>query len=217
MELPFFTLSSYFDYFQFNWLQYNIDAPSSGFDWMGHFEKSFGQSRSFYLKLRHKEKPKNIISNNEYAIIHQSTNQIKGQYRQQIKESWQLTTLLQWQWINYDNLKEKGSLISQDIKWTNPKKNFTLTARCALFNTTEYDARLYAYEPDVLYSLSVPAYYGKGSRHLLLLNYKTTKNIHLWFRWARWHFYDRDIIGSGYQQIQSNKKTTLTLQIRIKF
>ncbi|MGQ1889641.1 ComEA family DNA-binding protein [Thermophagus sp. OGC60D27] len=216
-ELPFFTLSSYFDYFRFDWLQYEIDAPSSGFDWMTHIEKSFGQDRTLYIKFRHREKQKNIVSNNENAITYQNIDQLKGQYRQQLSEQLQFTTLLQWQYISCEDQREEGHLISQDIKWITLQKKLTLTSRYALFSTSNYATRIYAYEPDVLYSLSVPAYAGKGSRFLLLLNYKMTKNAHVWFRWARWHFYDRDIIGSGYQQILSNKKTNLTLQLRIKF
>ena len=216
-ELPFFTVSSYFDYFRFNWVKHGIDAPSSGFDWMTNIQ-SGNSERNWHIKFRYKEKPQNTQFNtNENTVFKQQINLIKCQYRQNIAAYWQFTTLLQWQLVRGDTLNEKGNLISQDLKWWNQKENLTITAKWVLFNTTDYLSRLYVYEPDVLYSLSVPAYYGKGCRYLMLLNYKATKKVHLWFRWARWHYFDKEEIGSGNQLIRSNKKTNITLQLRIKF
>ena len=105
-EFPFFTVSSYFDYFKFNWVKYGIDAPSSGFDWMSNVQ-SLETDRSWQIKIRYKERPDNAMYNsNENAIVKQRINQIKCQYRQNIAAHWQFTTLLQWQLVRWDDLSE---------------------------------------------------------------------------------------------------------------
>jgi hypothetical protein len=218
-ELPLrITISSYFDYYRFKWLKFNADAPSSGFDWMGVIEKDFDNDATLYIRYRHREKPTNIAYNSaENSVVDIKSDQIKGQFRQKLTGGWQFTTLLQWHFVNIDNNRETGNMLSQDIKWKNTKENFTATLRYALFNSSDYSARMYAYEPDVLYMFSVPAYSGRGSRYLLLINYKIMNNLHLWLRCARWKYDDRDETGTGYQLVRSDKKTTLTAQIRVKF
>jgi hypothetical protein len=185
---------------------------------MGVIEKDFDNDATLYIRYRHREKPTNIAYNSaENSVVDIKSDQIKGQFRQKLTGGWQFTTLLQWHFVNIDNNRETGNMLSQDIKWKNTKENFTATLRYALFNSSDYSARMYAYEPDVLYMFSVPAYSARGSRYLLLINYKIMNNLHLWLRCARWKYDDRDETGTGYQLVRSDKKTTLTAQIRVKF
>jgi hypothetical protein len=49
------------------------------------------------------------------------------------------------------------------------KSDFSLTAslRLQYFETGSYDSRIYAYENDVLFSYSIPAFFDKGIKILL--------------------------------------------------
>ncbi|WP_462317085.1 helix-hairpin-helix domain-containing protein [Marinilabilia sp.] len=216
-ELPRqFTISSYFDYYRFEWLKFRVDAPSSGFDWLGFLEKGFSRDASLGVKFRHREKPENWNLDEAENIIGKAVyDQIKLQYRHDLSGGWQFTTMAQWHFVESGNQNEEGTMLAQDLKWQN--KRISITGRYALFSTSDYLARLYAYEPNVLYMFSVPAYSGKGSRCLLLINYKLYNWLHLWFRAARWQYNDRQTTGSGHQAIDSNIKTHFTFQMRVKF
>jgi hypothetical protein len=89
--------------------------------------------------------------------------------------------------------------------------------RFAIFDAEDYDTRIYAYENDVLYSFSVPAYYGRGTRFYINLNYKINRSISLWLRFAQTYFNDRDVISSGNDEINSNRRTEIKVQIRAQF
>ncbi|PWE01451.1 hypothetical protein DDZ16_00425 [Marinilabilia rubra] len=216
-ELPDrWVLSSYFDYYRFEWLKFRVDAPSSGFDWLGNLEKEFRNEAILRIKVRHREKPLNHAEDmNENKVVKVVYDQLKLQYRQLIGDGWQFTTQGQWHFVKSDEQNENGKMLSQDIKWKNNK--LSITGRFALFSASDYLARLYAYEPHVLYMFSVPAYSGKGARYLLLVNYRLLNNLHLWLRAARWQYSDRETIGSGNQLIDADKKTQLTFQMRVKF
>ncbi|PRZ01265.1 helix-hairpin-helix protein [Marinilabilia salmonicolor] len=218
-ELPWqMVFGSYFDYYEFRWLRFRVDAPSSGFDWLGNLEKSFSRTGKLQLKFRYREKPVNWdegLSAN--GIGQQKYNQLKIQYRQKINPGWQFTSQMQWHFVNEGAENHEGQMVAQDLKWNNEKQTITLTGRLAFFSASGYEARLYSYEPHVLYMFSVPAYSGKGSRYLLMGNFKIAPNLHLWLRAARWKYDDRDVIGSGNQQVNSNRKTELTFQVRLKF
>jgi hypothetical protein len=211
-------VSSYMDYYRFHWLKFRIDAPASGFDWLGHLEKNFGQDSNLRLKFRHREKPANEGDDSpEAGISHLKYNQVKVQYRKKVNPGWQLTSQGQWHFVKKDGDNLNGQMVAQDLRWSNEQQTLTLTGRLAVFSTTGYEARLYSYEPHVLYMFSVPAYSGKGSRFLLMVNYKLARSLHFWFRAARWQYNDRTETGSGNQQIASNKKTEFTFQMRLKF
>ncbi len=218
-ELPYGILvSSYFDYYRFKWLKYRVNAPSAGFDYLGQTEKKLKGGTSVSLRYRHRERPVNRdVGVLEDIIDHDIYDQIKIQYREKNVPGWQFTTQAQWHFVNSGEQKENGRMLAQDIKWNSRNEKLTFTGRYAVFSSTGYLARLYAYEPHVLYMFSVPAYSGNGSRYFLLMNYKITGYLHLWLRAARWHYNDRNTLGTGNNQVDANVKTTFTAQIRFKF
>jgi hypothetical protein len=92
-------------------------------------------------------------------------------------------------------------------------KPISLNMRLLYYETDSYDSRIYTYENDVLYSFSIPAFYGKGFRYYLNLNYDVSKKITTWFRLAQTVYSNQTIIGSGLDEIQGNKKTEVKFQV----
>jgi hypothetical protein len=76
---------------------------------------------------------------------------------------------------------------------------------------------MYAYENDVLYAFSVPAYYDKGIRTYLVMSYSFPKGLVVWFRIAQTHLPGVNTIGSDLNEIEGNSRTEIKLQIRITF
>ena len=112
--------------------------------------------------------------------------------------------------------KENGLLIFQDIGLEPNNIPLKSIFRIAWFSTDGYNSRIYAYENDLLYTFSIPAYYGKGFRTYLNLNCKISKKIDVWFKIANTHWNDRNAISSGYNEISGNNKTELKFQLRLK-
>jgi hypothetical protein len=73
--------------------------------------------------------------------------------------------------INYKTANpgmSRGMLLLQDINYRFGKIPLTLWFRYCLFSTESWDSRLYTYENDLLYSFSIPALSGEGSRSYLM-------------------------------------------------
>jgi len=124
------------------------------------------------------------------------------------------------EWVDYQEegqSREQGYLVFQDITWKKLNVPVSITARYALFRTDGWNARMYAYENDVLYSYSIPPYYGTGARAYLILKFDIRRNIDFWIRFAQWTYTDRTTISSGNSEIQGPRKSDLTLQLRMKF
>jgi len=106
-------------------------------------------------------------------------------------------------------------LLTQDIAYKPKSLPFRFTLRYALFDTDSYDTRIYSYENNALYVFSVPAYYFEGSRCYLLARYSFNRAIDLWVKYGFFLYNDRSFIGSGAEEIQGDRKSDLTIQLRI--
>jgi hypothetical protein len=73
----------------------------------------------------------------------------------------------------------RGMLLLQDINFRFRKIPVSVWLRYCIFRTDNWDSRLYAYENDLLYSFSVPALSGEGSRSYIMIVWKTGKFIDL--------------------------------------
>ncbi|MGE5418951.1 MAG: hypothetical protein ACM3UT_02150 [Chloroflexota bacterium] len=99
---------------------------------------------------------------------------------------------------------DNGMLLSQDVSWSKDKFPLSFWFRYCLYRTDSWDARLYAYENDLLYSFSIPALSGEGSRSYLMVKYKAGDFAE--FR-MRYGVTSADIVG----------KEDVRLQVRLFF
>jgi len=86
----------------------------------------------------------------------------------------------------------------------------------AIFDTDNNDARIYAYENDLLGVFSIPSYFYKGIRTYIMLKYDVG-NLDFWLRWDIFSYANRDTISSGLEEIQGSEKTTIKLQLKWRF
>ena len=127
-----------------------------------------------------------------------------------------LKSRIEWVSIKRESrVKEKGLLITQDIAYKPKSFPLSFNLRYALFDTDNYDTRIYSYENNALYVFSVPAYYFQGSRCYLLARYSIGRSTDLWVKYGFFLYNNRDEIGSGAEQIQGDRKSDLTIQLRI--
>ena len=96
-------------------------------------------------------------------------------------------------------------------------KKYSANVRLQYFETDGYDSRLYAYENDVLYAVSLPAYSGKGFRTYAIARYGINRNLDLWVRYARTQLSNVNTIGSGTDQINAPHRSEVKAQIRYQF
>ena len=108
-------------------------------------------------------------------------------------------------------------MIYQDVSFKKVGKPIEVSFRYGLFETDSYDTRIYTYENDVLYSFSIPAFYEKGSRVYLMIDYNITRKLELWARIGQTVFYNKNITSEGaINEINGPAKTEVKLQIRYK-
>ncbi|KAF0130753.1 MAG: hypothetical protein FD155_1563 [Bacteroidetes bacterium] len=217
---PGWKVSAYADQFKFQWLRFSTDAPSNGFDYFVQSDYRISRKADLYVRFRTKQKM--INDNNPWNAIDFIIPETKNSYRFHINYtvSPSITFKNRAELISYKKGNEEndyGFIIYQDIIYRPENKPFELNFRYAVFDADSYDARLYAYESDVLYAFSIPAFSEKGSRAYLLFKLKAFKNVDFWARVAHTWYDNRSEIGSGLDVIEGNSKTDLKIQVRWKF
>ncbi|MGW8122085.1 helix-hairpin-helix domain-containing protein [Roseivirga echinicomitans] len=211
-----FFLTAYYDSFHFPWLRFGVDAPSSGNDYLLRLNYNPGSQIKLYAQIRRKVKDTNVsseTSNNNHVLPG-----IKNQYLLNLDyssgASLSFKSRVQFSEYSLQNTKTNGYAFIQDAVYKNG--DWTFSGRMALFDTEGGQNKQYAYERDVLYAFSIPAYSGRGIRNYLLVQYKAFRKMDLWARIAKTTYYDRDEIGTGLETINGNKRTEIKFQVRYK-
>ncbi len=214
------TMSGYVDRYRFEWLKYLIDAPSEGGDVLLQINWRPSRRVEGYVRYRNEKQKRN--SQLEDQTMSKIEDEDNSKYRihidYRVSESLRLKNRVEFSSYKLENSpRSNGILIYQDIQYHKPDGWLTLSGRFAVFETDDYNSRIYAYENDVLYYFSVPAYYGRGIKTYLTAKFDIGRRVDLWLRIARTYYTDRDEIGSGNELISEPTKTEVRAQVRFRF
>ncbi|MBL4657677.1 MAG: hypothetical protein JKX73_06730, partial [Flavobacteriales bacterium] len=215
------TLSGYYDTFVFKWLRYRTDAPSHGSEWRTELKYKHSKRVEIYARGRreikrenpspHRERIDNLVSvSRTYMRInakYKVTDNLKFQSRIERSE-----------YVKDDGAPDKGYILFQDIIYKMPNAPVTVSFRYAVIETDSYNSRIYAYENDVLYAFSIPAYYYRGSRMYLMGRLKLRNGMSLWLRFAQTYYDDRDVFSGGsLNEIRGKTKSEVKAMLKYKF
>lgn len=211
-----FRIDAYADFYKFPWLKYGVDAPSFGKDFFIQLTYAPNKQTEIYTRYHNESKqgnlPDNVTPTNQPALIS------KKNWRTQISFQVSRSTTLRSRFeissyaIAVDK-KENGFLTFLDYLYNPPLNRWSVSTRIQYFETGGYNSRLYAYENDLLYNYSIPAFFDKGFRYYINLSYDLTKQVYLWFKWSQTTYPDKSSIGTGLDEISGNTKDEAKIQI----
>lgn len=209
----------YVDIFKFPWLRFRSDAPSHGVDFLTQFQYIWYKKGKATIRYRHRLRQENggaESATSESMLEDIVRQQLRLEFQYQWSARWTTRSRGEYQlYFKEMDRNQRGILLYQDVFYKPGFINkLQINWRLAMFKTDSYETRLYAYENNVLYASSFPAYYQKGWRGYINLRYKISRNLDLWGRYAGTWLGNEETIGSGLDLIEGNKKTEVTLQVR---
>lgn len=212
-------LTAYYDQYKFAWLRFLNDAPTAGSEYLAQLTLKPSRANEFYVRYRNKLKARNAINDEIIDYPLEESRQyfrIHAQYK--VSESFRFKTRAEWSryQLGYDD-PQNGFMFYHDVIFKKIEWPVSFSLRYALFDTDTYNARIYAYENDLLYTWSIPAYSGVGSRAYAMVKWRVYRKVDLWVRYSIWDFTDRETISSGLEEIQGNQKSELKMQLRWRF
>ena len=216
--IAFWKLSGFADFFRFPWLKYGVDAPSSGQEYMIQADFTGIQKTTISARYRFRQREKNITQGHEVMILPADQHRVRLQVTHKPSDVLTFRTTLESN-VYDDNTTaaSHGWIISQNAGWKKTGSRVQADIFAAYFNTSDYNTRVFSNEKNMLYSFSIPSFYGEGVRLSAVLRFNFTENLYISAKAAWVHYFDRDIIGSGLEEIEGRDKIDLYAQLRWKF
>ena len=218
-ELWYFKLTAYIDFFYFPWKKYQMTKNGTrGIDGVIQLDYSPTHELDMFIRYRYKNKFKdyNPAEGDKITVPY---IQQKGRYQLTYSPNDELVLKTTADVVHnaYQHKDpSKGFLIKQSIGYKFPKLPLQLDASVAWFKTDDYASRITVYEKSLLYSFSMPSFYGEGERFSFNTRYELNKHIVLQGKYACTHYRDREVISSGLEQIEGNLKSDLYFQVQFK-
>lgn len=222
------TLNAYFDQYRSPWLRYQTDAPSNGYDMLAQLTYKPTKTIEIYGRVRHRTNQRNAEGIDEgidpLVDVQQTNYRLNASYK--VSKSVSLRTRAES--VDFQrgaSPLEHGFLLYQDIVHRPLRSPVEFTFRVALFQTDSYDARVYAYENDLIGLFTIPPYYGRGMRWYAMARFTPVRRVDVWVRYAAWLWNGQDRYSSGLSEIDGSgdpatgqvTRSDLKVQVRWKF
>ncbi len=101
-----------------------------------------------------------------------------------------------------------------DLRFSILKEKVNLSLRASIFDVSDWYARIYSYERDLLYLYTNFVNYGRGVRGYFFTKVSLSQSLVLWLKLGLTHYLDRDKIGEGPETILSPSKFDFKFQIK---
>jgi DNA uptake protein ComE-like DNA-binding protein len=212
-------IESYVDVWKHEWLRFQVNAPSQGYEFYNRITFTLKRKLDFYVQYRFRDKEKNSASSTSLVtpLAHEKRQQLRLNLQYQMSPEIEWESRVEWSRVEGIQPLSKGFLAYQDLKYKPKGFPVSFTARYCVFDTDDFNSRIYTFENSLMYLYSIPPLYGKGSRTYFNIRYVPTKKIMIEGRFAQTYLPQNDAIGTGKDLISSNTKTEFVLQARYNF
>jgi hypothetical protein len=211
-------MAAYADFYRFPFIKYRVSSPTQGCDYLAQLNYAPDKRTEIYLRYRTGTKPSNETGT--ASAIRLPVDQVKQSLRLHFATQLHATVSLRGRsellWFTRNGNREEGFLTYLETA-CEPSAKWKGSLRLQYFETGGYDSRIYAYESDVLYSFSIPAFFDKGFRYYLNLSCSLGKRLVFWLRFAQTAYRDKTSVGSGLDETPGNRKSEVKCQVRYLF
>ncbi len=212
-------LSAYADFFKFPWLKYRVDAPSQGQDYAVQLTCQPRRQWEIYGRYGSETKAINAAHHNGEmnVVIPKSRENVRVHFSCQVNPVTVVRGRVEAVWYDKKGkAPEQGFLTFIEGSYK-PFTTLSLKLRLQYFETDGYDSRIYAYETDVLYSYSIPAFSDAGYRYYFNATYEVSKKWSVWMRWATTKYTNKETTFTGLAETAGSQRSEIKMQMRYTF
>ncbi len=215
-------VNAYFDQFHFPGARFQTRQASSGYNWLILIEYSPYRELELYALIRFRQREQEFSTTDDFGRENRLLDDTKRtgarfQVSYQVHQNVRLRTRVDFTRARpVASNPSFGHLIFQDIRYT-PLQNLTIDARVTMFDTENFESRVFQFENDLLYVLSNTVLFDQGQRMYIVANYRIKQWLQFWVKAGTTLFENRNTIGSGLQEIQGNRRSDLGIQARVMF
>lgn len=214
-------LNAYIDFFQTHVPRFRNTRPTSGHDWLFRLDFQPMENLSVYGQLRSKTWEQQMETPDPFGretIImgSESRSNARVHLEYSAHEILRLRTRFDIvHWSATSSPASLGYLVYQDFRLT-PSSTLTVDARITLFETDDFNSRVFQFENDLLYVMSNAMLFNQGQRTYVVFRYQPVEYLVIRMKASTTIYENRSSIGSGLNMIEGNRRSDIGLQIQLK-
>ncbi len=207
--------SFYADVFSFPWLGFGVNAPSNGSEILSLISYKPSKTSQLQLFYQRTQKAQNLLEPD--ASIAYTQPRVQQKYRLDFRYPLNRNFAMHHRAEMIRVGQEQGFVLLHDLVYQPLQSKFSGNMRIAVFDVSNYDARIYAFQNDVLYSYSIEAYQNKGFQLYVNTRHTLRKGLDFWLRYETKRYTNLSSVGSGLTEIDGNHQSEVKIQVRYQF
>ena len=214
-------LSAYVDQYRFPWVRFDTPRPGTGYDALVLLE--FHPRRWLTVYAQGRTETKEVGTTSPGPEVSQ-LDALRAETRQSLRLhgdyafSARVRLRARLERVRFATpgaVPRHGLLLYQEIRWQ-PTPVWQVDARVAFFDTDSFNARVFAYEQDVLYTFSVPSFSGQGQRGYVVLRWRPRRALLVQVKASATRFEHITEVGSGLDTVAGNRLREVRVLVRIR-
>lgn len=216
------SLRTYFDQYRTYAPRFRNSRPTSGYDGLARMEYFPHSDLNIYAQYRFKRQEQEAETSDSFGrTMQKMSHSVRSNLRIQAEYRVHPTLRLR---TRFDIVRARetadepvfGMLLFQDARIT-PTHKLTLDVRITMFETDDFNSRVFQFENDLLYVMSNTMLFDQGQRMYLLARYQPIPSLTIRMKAATTLYENRTTIGSGLNEIRGNRRTDVGIQVRLLF
>lgn len=171
-------INAYADVWKHPWLRFGVNAPSRGSEYLGRIIWNPKRGVSVYALWFLEVKERNGTGETT-GLVENRRSRLRLHASYKVGSGVELRSRIEW--TGFEALpkpRSRGYLAYQEAVVRPLGSPVSGTVRFVIFDTQDYDARVYTFENDLFAAISIPGFAGRGSRYFFNLNWR----VNDWFR-----------------------------------
>jgi hypothetical protein len=172
-------INAYADLWRHPWLRFGVDGPSHGQEYLVRVLWQPNKTFQAYMIGQTETKERNAASP-ENGLVNNKRERIRLHTGYKVGPGLELRSRVEWIFFTEGNNARSAGFLAYQEAVCKPK-GFPVSGavRYAVFDTENFDTRVFSFENDLFSAVSIPGFAGRGSRYYLNLTWRIQKNWRL--------------------------------------
>lgn len=216
-------INAYFDQFKFPYRSYSNPSALLGNDFLSSINWTINKNLILNFRYKNENKEESRTVKDEFGrdvkkIDNRNQMNFRVGFDYAISKKFRIRSRYDYIFVKYSFFGEnnKGNLFYTDLRFL-PLEELIFSTRYIIFDTEDYDSRIYEYEDDIRGVMSNLGLYGKGRRWYVMFKYKALGLVDFYGKYSETYFDNVKSIGTGNDLIHNDINNKLNLGLEINF
>lgn len=168
------------DVWRHPWLRFGVSAPSQGREFLARLLWTKSRNFSVYGLWQGETKERDSNVEGQPGLLENRRDRLRVHAIYKVSTTVEFRSRIEWTTYRVaDSDRSQGFIAYQEVVVKPLGFPVTGTLRYAIYDTENFDTRVYAYENDLFSAISIPAFSGRGSRIYMNLHWRVNRWLRL--------------------------------------